>query len=255
MAGPVELLLVHSSLSRCGWVVGGAEALLDVFSGLTTTLCLPTFSYCYPAAPDEPGPVFDPAHTPSRVGAITNCFRARPGVVRSLHPSHSLAAAGPCAVELIAGHQRCQTPCGDGTPFARLVERDAAVLMFGATMDTYTLFHTAEHQGNAPYLYYPDVSALRARGADGALLEVPTRRQDMRVRRRFEAMREILESESLLRSASLGRGELLYVPSAAAVHRWLLERLRVTPRLLAAAPESRTGADAGRPPLYDPAQR
>src|SRR5689334_5338465 len=90
-------LFVHSSLSACGWMRYGPSGVIDVllqWLGNKKTLVLPTHTYCYP---DEEGrcEVFDLAKTESQVGAITNYFWRRPGVARSLHPTHSLAAMGP----------------------------------------------------------------------------------------------------------------------------------------------------------------
>src|SRR5688500_962738 len=87
---PGDLLLVHSSLSSFGRVTGGApavaRALVDVVSP-GGTVFVPTFNY---------GQLpFDPATTPSLTGAITESFRALPGAVRSLQPTHPVAAIGP----------------------------------------------------------------------------------------------------------------------------------------------------------------
>src|SRR5262249_43045932 len=148
------LVMVHSSLSACGYVQGGA---LTVIEALRTwcrgsTIVMPTHTYCYPGT-DGAVSTFDPKSTPSVVGVITDAFWRQPKVVRSVHPTHSLAAEGPLAGKLVAGHELCDTPCGLGTPYHRLVEWDAGVLMFGVTFDCYTLFHTAEDAGAVPYLY------------------------------------------------------------------------------------------------------
>ena len=55
-------------------------------------------------APLASGEIYDPAETPSRVGSVTNLFRRRPGAVRSLQPTHSVAAIGNRAEEF------CQAP-------------------------------------------------------------------------------------------------------------------------------------------------
>jgi aminoglycoside 3-N-acetyltransferase len=175
--------------------------------------------------------VFDPATTPSQTGLITNHFRQMPGVVRSLSPSHSLAARGNQATELCAGHDRCSTPCGPGTPYEKLIQRDAAVLMFGATMHTYTLFHTAEDAAACDYLYYKE--PFRMRVCDhGQTRELQIHRQDMSVKRRFVAMDTVLEREHLLHRVPLGIGELLWIVSSHQTHKFLLEQLRQDPHYL-----------------------
>jgi aminoglycoside 3-N-acetyltransferase len=233
-----DVILMHSSLSACGYVEGGAatviEALKD-WAGERRALAVPTHTWSYPEPQTGVAPLFDRRETPSVVGAITNHFwRHTEGAVRSLHPSHSLACAGPDAAELCAGHELIETPCGAGTPYDRLVARDASVLMFGATMDSYTLFHTAEDAACLPYLYMPEKFTLRTRLDDGSVREVCMWRQDMGVTRRFEATASWLEGCGLLKRRRLGMGELLYIPRAGRLHSVLLEELKREPLLLVA---------------------
>src|SRR5882762_8311957 len=92
--GGREILFVHASLSSCGRFTPGPE---DVLSGLRQfceTLAFPIHPYCYPSSPEEPGPLFDPAMTPSKNGLLTEMFRKDAKSVRSIHATHSLAASG-----------------------------------------------------------------------------------------------------------------------------------------------------------------
>jgi len=224
-----KILVVHSSLSACGYVCGGPASIIAAVQPTCGTLALPSHSYCYPGDVREEGPVFDPRATRSVVGEITDHFWRQPGVCRSIHPTHSLAASGGDVEPLLAGHVTCTTPCGSGTPYERLICKDAAVLMFGATMNTYTLFHTAEDAAACPYLYCKTSYLLRAIDYEGQLHRLQMFRQDMSVPRRFESMDRILEVEGLLRRTRLGRGALLFVPSAQAVHQFVGEHLKRDP--------------------------
>jgi len=227
------LVLVHSSLSACGEIDGGAGAVIDMLRAWvgSGTLAMPAHSYSYPSG-DRPAPVFDPLQTPSVVGAITEAFRRRPAVLRSLHPTHSLAAEGPLAEHLVAGHERCATPCGPGTPYERLVQLDAAVLMFGVTLDAYTLFHTAEDAADVPYLYEPSPTDLRYLGADRREHALTMRRHDMHVRRTFDRQDKWLESQRLLRRGVLGDGQLLWIPHAGDAHSIIVRQLQRAPLFL-----------------------
>ena len=51
------------------------------------------------------------------VGAIPEAFRTRPGTRRSIHPRTPYAASGRTA-ELLNGHDRDTTPCGELRPSA-----------------------------------------------------------------------------------------------------------------------------------------
>lgn len=221
----VEGLLVHSALRSCGYFVGGLDMIIRVLRQHATTLCMPTNSYCYPHTPGEEAPMFDPRVTGSLVGALTNAFWKTPDVLRSLHPTHAVAATGPAAAALISGHEACDTPCGDGTPYKKMIEAGFSVLLLGARLDAYTFFHTAEDEARAPYLYEPGTYDLRVRTAAGAQV-VRMRRQDMHVPRRFAAMDRELESAGLLWRTPLGTGELLAIPDAARTHAFLVDLLR-----------------------------
>jgi aminoglycoside 3-N-acetyltransferase len=88
-------LLVHSSLSSCGYMTRGPATVIAALKTWTgdALLALPTHTWSYPAA-SELAPIYDYNVTPSLVGTITNYYREQQGVIRSLHPSHSVACSG-----------------------------------------------------------------------------------------------------------------------------------------------------------------
>src|SRR5688572_1411395 len=223
-----DLLLVHSSLSACGSIDGGPTTVINALRSWITdssALALPTHTWSYPDATGV-APVYDFRSTPSVVGTITNYYWGQPGVVRSLHPSHSIAVSGPGAGDLCCDHELRETPCGAGTPYLRIATGSSSVLMFGATMDAYTLFHTAEDAADVPYLYFPEQVTLRTRGADDVVREVQMWRQDMSVTRRFAATADWLAEQGLLIRRKLGLGELLFIPNARALHERMVETMR-----------------------------
>jgi aminoglycoside 3-N-acetyltransferase len=155
-----------------------------------------------------------------------------PGVVRSQHPTHSLALSGKDAATIAAGHENCETPCGQGTPYQKLIALDAAVLMFGVSLDSYTFFHTAEDAASVPYLYETNPYVLRLREDDGRVGEFRMWRQNMAVIRRFADMALWLARTSLLQRYRLGKGELLWIPSSRSVHEAVIAKLTSNPRYL-----------------------
>jgi aminoglycoside 3-N-acetyltransferase len=230
---PPRIIFVHSSLSKCGYVHGGAKAVISALRVWCagSTLAMPTHSYCYPDSRGN-APVFDPRSTPSVAGAVTNTFARQAGVSRSLHPTHSLAAEGPLAQALIAGHENCTTPCGPGTPYERLVIWDAGILMFGVTLECYTLFHTAEDTAQVPYLYEAEPYDLKINDPTGGARTIRMKRQDMRVRRQFADMDVWLAERGLIQRRRLGRGELMWIAHSRAAHAELVAQLRRDPFFL-----------------------
>jgi aminoglycoside N3'-acetyltransferase len=145
---PGSKIMVHSSLSGLGFVLGGAstviQALLDVIGsqGLLVMPCPPVTGATLKSL--QSAKVFDPKTTPCTTGKICETFRHWPGVFRSLHPTHSVAAIGPEAKWLVKDHHLDSTPFGPNSPFARLLEIDASIVGIGLDVRWITLYHHFE---------------------------------------------------------------------------------------------------------------
>lgn len=214
---------------------GGAADVIDALAERASTLGFPTHSYCYPISKDCEAPLFDPRHTPSRNGVLTELFRSHETTVRSIHATHSLAFSGPVARQMCNGHYLAGTPCGLNTPYDRLVHNDASVLLFGVDFHSYTLFHTAEDAASSQYAYELDtVDRLRVLDESGRLVNCESKRQS-RTPRRFRDVGDHLVKIGLAKRTALGRSWLLFVPSVAQTHEFLVSRLHKTPDYLCAS--------------------
>jgi aminoglycoside 3-N-acetyltransferase len=139
---PGDVVMVHSAFDRFVGFRGGPVDVIRALQqavGPGGTLLMPTIPFLGTAVDYARGdPVFDARHTVSRMGLITELFRRAPGVVRSLHPTHSVAAWGGRAEAIIAGHEQAGTPCGPTTPYGRLLEYDGKILLAGAPANAMT---------------------------------------------------------------------------------------------------------------------
>ena len=134
------VLLVHSSLSRLGFVAGGVDAVVMALQeavGVNGTLGAPTFWTVDPNGMEE-GTLFDAVRGKSQMGTISDCIRQLPGAIRSLHPTHSATFVGPWAQELTAEHHNDETPVGPHSPYRKLAAMKGKILLLGVTLEYLT---------------------------------------------------------------------------------------------------------------------
>jgi aminoglycoside 3-N-acetyltransferase len=179
--GPGDTLLVHTSMRKLGPLADGPDTAIDALWEAIQpggTLVMPTFTvsglmYDYVRS----NPSFDTDTTPSHVGKITEMFRLRPGVLRSTHPTHSMAALGPNARRIATGHETCPTSFGPGSPFCHLIDLRGKILCLGVSIAYYTSYHAFEDL-NPDYpepVYVEGDFELDATGPDGTVHRVKVR--------------------------------------------------------------------------------
>lgn len=230
-------LLVHGSLSSLGFVPGGGRAVVRALCdaiGREGTLVIPTHTWEWMNAGCR---VFDARTTPGCIGALPEVFRSMPGVVRSLHPTHSVAALGPRALELTAGHEHSATPCGPGTPYARLLEMDAQILFLGTTLASNTCFHTFEAMSGFPQLMREEVPVFDIIDAAGRTEKVAVPLHLEGVVRRYAEMEEPFVSAGIAQRGKVGAAASILVEGGAMM-RWTLDLLRKDPDALLAQPHA-----------------
>lgn len=172
---PTDTVLIHSSMKSIGPVDGGADTVLDAWmeylqDGL---FMLPTHTW---AQMSEDYRVFDLVNEPSCVGILTELFRKRPGVVRSLHPTHSMAVYGARSHEYIRGEENVTTPCMPGGCWARLEDEHAKILLIGVGHERNTFIHAVEESVSVPDRLTAEPVEFFIRLEDGTMMERPVRR-------------------------------------------------------------------------------
>jgi aminoglycoside 3-N-acetyltransferase len=151
--------MVHASLRRLFWVVGGTETVVRALLGTvgpSGTVCVQvswqetpldllthpaSHRRAYAAAPLPFEPMV--AEAARFEGRLAERVRTWPGARRSANADAGVAALGARAQWLVEPHGP-DDGFGSGTPYARLVEADGQVLLLGAPLETISLLHHAE---------------------------------------------------------------------------------------------------------------
>jgi aminoglycoside 3-N-acetyltransferase len=212
-------LLVHSSLSAFGTVRGAEHTVIDALLetvGPDGLVAMPTHTWSTVSAVQ---PVFHGQLSPSITGRITESFRLRPSAVRSLHPTHSVAAIGPAAEEFCRGHELFSTPCSRSSPYGRLVASRGQVLMLGVGLDVLTLMHGVEEWAEVPWLFNR-VEALHVITQTGVVLNVASRRHTddpYYEERDFPSLEPLLKKAGAIRYGMVGSAKVRLVDAALTV--------------------------------------
>lgn len=153
-----DTICCHAALGELGYFEGGPQAIVKTLMdavGPTGTILMPSFPMLGSSLSQiESGAVFDVRTTPSKVGILTEVFRRMPGVLRSLHPTNSIAAWGRKAEYYIAGHQDSPTAYGDETPLGRLSRADDGYLLL-FNVHPHSILHHLQERVKLPNLFLP----------------------------------------------------------------------------------------------------
>jgi len=212
--GAGDVVFFHSSLRSLGWVEGGPDAVVDAFLdvvGPEGLVIVPTLTWCFASYGPARVP-FDPAETPSRVGAISEALRRRPDAHRSAHPTHSIAGIGRRAEELVAGHDRTSTFGKDG-PYRRYVDWGARIFFLGVELTCNTTLHAIEDWLDLPYM---QTEQALAKGPDGEPVVVTVTKSPMGHRdfyRKDSKVERLLRSSDLMRAGRIGAADSFWMPS------------------------------------------
>ncbi|MGC8934693.1 MAG: AAC(3) family N-acetyltransferase [Thermoproteota archaeon] len=150
-----DVVLVHSSLSSFGYVEGGAETVISALMKAVSNsgaLLMPSFPSGSEYELARRGIIFDVATTPSEMGLITEVFRKRKDVRRSLSSTHSLAGWGKKSEKILENHEKCNVTCGPGSPFEKICQMGGKILLIGVDHTVNTTLHYVENVNGAPTL-------------------------------------------------------------------------------------------------------
>ena len=174
-----DVLLVHASLSKCGYITGGAEGVIHGVMeavGKDGTALFPTFTrpYTYLGTSLNKGwnyRPYDPAD-PSQIwtGAVPRVLLEKfPEAKRSRHITHSWAGLGPQAETCVSGHGPADPPASENSPLGKALALGGKVAYIGSGLAPSTFLHYLETVCDAAFL---QPAVCRAKNADGSLRTV-----------------------------------------------------------------------------------
>ncbi len=153
--GVAQHVIVHTSLRRlrAAFPGVGPERFISVLQqqlGPSGSIVLPAFTYCFKRR-DGTSEVFDPATTPSKVGALSEVFRTTPQVVRTRSATHSFCLWGESA-RAVGAENAPASPLGDGSVLDWLAQQPrACALLFGVDFSALSFCHYLEVKAPVPW--------------------------------------------------------------------------------------------------------
>lgn len=212
-------VLVHSSLSKIGYLEDGADtfinALIEVV-GADGTVLMPTSpNNVYQLNYIRNTPFFNVLNSPSKTGKITEVFRQRPDAVRSLHPTEPVSAVGKLAKELTKDHFNQITPYNDKSPFYKLAQFGGKIMYVGVGLSQAgTSLHTLEDAVEFKFpVYYPEIFDFKVIDEKGETHQVKTKvhNPEWSKKRKCDDLIPMFESEGALEKCKIGEADTLFV--------------------------------------------
>ncbi len=198
-----DTVFVHSSLSSFGYVEGGAEtvvkAFLDVI-GQDGTLAVPIFRNYFWDGPDQ---VWDRENSPSLMGRISETVRTWEGSRKSYHAPHPIAVIGKYAEDITERYNI--TDFSIDSPFARLLELDAWIVLIGVDYNSCTMIHIVEERAEVPYRRWIDLTGTVIYDGVSQKKNYPFFARQPNVNYDFTPLGQSMESEGLVRTTFIGK--------------------------------------------------
>jgi len=163
---PGDVVLMHSSMKSLGTDMTPEAFLLEIMDALTDegTLLLPALTY---ESVTFENPCFSIKDNEPCVGILTKTFLHMEGVVRSMHPTHSVCAWGDKADLLTRRHILDNTPVGPNSPFMLLPDYNGKLLFVGDVLGSCTFMHGIEEIVDAPYTMNKGMTTYTLTDAEG----------------------------------------------------------------------------------------
>ena len=168
-----DTVMIHSSVSACGHIIGGAKTIIGAFLkvvGEEGTIMAPAFT--------RPYMYFEGAHQRQRnfrpfdpknirgisTGTLPKVMLRDFGAKRSAHATHSWCAIGKNAEYCVSAHGLLDSPCGDNNPMEKALSLGGKVVFFGCGVSPNTFIHYLEDRANSNFLENAVIKIVREDG-------------------------------------------------------------------------------------------
>ena len=208
-----DKVTVHCSLRAIGEIEDGADGLIDAFCGYLSAGLLLVPTHTWDTVTRE-HPFYDVRTEVPCIGTLAKVAAFRKDAVRSLHPTHSVAAFGKNAAEYVRGEERSASPAPVGGCLSRLYEEHGKILLLGVGHDKNTYLHAVDERLRIPDRLHPEPFVITIRDQSGNTLTSPpfhthfTAASDTCVSEYYPNYKETLEYTGAVTYTKLGNAQV-----------------------------------------------
>jgi len=206
-----DTVMLHCSLRAIGKTENGADDVIDAFceylsSGL---FIVPAFTWDTVNAEQ---PLFDVnGDVTESLGVLPQIFSKRKGVLRSLHPTHSLSAFGKAVAGFAAGEENVDVPCARDGCYGKLLDLNAKIILAGVTLNRCTFLHGTEDWMGVPGYLTDYHQPLQIKKHDGTIINRPMRRHANSSSDNYDRILPHLKSQSAITFGKFGNADCMVI--------------------------------------------
>jgi len=225
--GKGDTIFLHSSFSFFNGFKGNPQDIISCLvemigeEGNLLMVSMPYTSSTYDYLKENPR--FDVRKTPSKMGIISEIFRRKKGVLRSMNPAHPVLVYGKDAEWFVKDHEKCLYSCGKDSPFEKFWIKKGKILHFDVPFyKGFTFVHFLEDiiKNDLDFALYNEIPILnKIIGYSGNEIEIKTRVYSERAvkTRRVKTLGGYFNKQKILKYRRIGKSKLMLALSEDAV--------------------------------------